>query len=109
MYKTELIRRISQETRLTQRIVSDVLNQSLRLIEHALREGQTVTLPGFGTFLTRERGEGQVKDVRTGELVSYPARRVAGFKVGEVLKRAVRGDRRTGGRRRRAQGAEEEE
>ena len=107
MYKTELIRRISRETRLTQRIVSDVLNHSLRLIEQSLREGQTITFPGFGTFLTRERGEGQVKDVRTGQLVIYPARRVAGFKVGEVLKRAVRGDRRTGGRRRKAQVEEE--
>jgi DNA-binding protein HU-beta len=107
MYKTELMRRVANETRLSRRIVSDVLNQSLRLIEHALREGQSVTFTGFGTFLTRERGEGQVRDVRTGEMVSYPARRIAAFRVGDVLKRAVRGERRRGAPRRRRAEAEE--
>ncbi len=103
MYKTELIRRVSKETRLSQRIISDVIEASHRLIEQTLREGNSVTFPGFGTFLTREKKEGQVKDVRTGELVRYDARRVAAFKVGEVLKRAVRGQRRRGGRRSRVQ------
>jgi DNA-binding protein HU-beta len=107
MYKTELIRKVAKETRLTQRIVSDVINQSLREIEQALRAGQSVTFPGFGTFYTRDRQEGQVKDVRTGQMVTYPARRVAAFRVGDVLKRAVRGDRRTRGRRRKQEEAEE--
>ncbi len=71
MYKTELIRRVSKETRLSQRIISDVIEASHRLIEQTLREGNSVTFPGFGTFLTREKKEGQVKDVRTGELVRY--------------------------------------
>jgi DNA-binding protein HU-beta len=103
MYKTELIRMVSRDTRLSQRIVSDVIEASHRLIEQTLREGNSVTFPGFGTFLTREKQAGQVKDVRTGELVRYEARRVAAFKVGEVLKRAVRGDRRRGGPKRKAQ------
>ena len=109
MYKTELIRRVSRETRLSQKIVSDVIEASHRLIEQTLREGNSVTFPGFGTFLTREKKEGQVTDVRTGELVTYEARRVAAFKVGEVLKRAVRGQRRRGGARRRARAEEGEE
>jgi DNA-binding protein HU-beta len=105
MYKTELISRVAKETRLSQRIVSDVIEASHRLIEQTLREGKTVTFPGFGTFLSREKKEGQLRDIRTNEMVSYPARRVAAFRVGEVLKRAVRGDRR---RRRRKQEEEAE-
>ena len=101
MYKTELIKRLAKETRLSQRIVSDVIAASHRLIEQSLREGQTVTFPGFGTFYTRDKAEGHVRDVRTGELVTYAARRVAAFRVGDVLKRAVRGQRRTRGSRRK--------
>ena len=96
MYKTELIKRVSRETRLSQRIVADVIAASHRLIEQALREGQSMTFPGFGTFYTRDKQAGQVRDVRTGEIVSYEARRVAAFRVGDVLKRAVRGERRRG-------------
>ena len=101
MYKTELIRSVSKETRLSQRIVSYVIEASHRLIEQTLRDGNSVTFPGFGTFLIREKKEGQVKDVSTGELVRYEDLRVDAFKVGEVLKRAVRGQRRRGGKSRK--------
>jgi DNA-binding protein HU-beta len=94
MYKTEFIRRIARETRLSQRIVSDVVDAAQRLIEQTLRDGQRVTLPGFGTFYTRKRAAGKVKHIRTGKEISVPARTLAAFHVGEVLKRAVAGQRR---------------
>jgi DNA-binding protein HU-beta len=97
MHKTDVIKRVARETRLSQRVVSDVVNATHRLIEGTLREGKTVTFPGFGTFYTSKRRGGKLKDFRSGKEVSYPARRVAGFRVGEILKRAVRGERRTGG------------
>jgi nucleoid DNA-binding protein len=53
MYKTELIRKVAKETRLSQRIVSDVLEASRDAIREALSGGQEVQLPGFGTFYTR--------------------------------------------------------
>lgn len=94
MHKTELIRRVSRETRLPQRVVADALNTSHRLIEETLRGGETVTFPGFGTFYTSERGERTGRDIRSGKRIQIAARRVAGFRVGQLLKRAVRGERR---------------
>src|SRR4051812_20711444 len=108
MYKTDLIKRVSKETRLPQRMVADVVAASHRLIEQTLRAGQTVTFPGFGTYYTRDRQAGQVRDVRTSKMVNYPARTVAAFRVGDVLKRAVRGERRTGRGRARRQEATED-
>ena len=106
MYKTDLVKRVARDTRLSQRIVSDVINSTTRLIEQALRENQSVSFPGFGTFYSKERQEGQVRHITTGKMVTYPARRVAAFRVGEVLKRAVRGERRTGrGRPRKEEAA----
>ena len=107
MTKTDIIRKVAGETRLSQRIVSDVVGELHRVIEQALREGKSVTFPGFGTFYSKQKQGGRVKDVNTGELVEYEARQIAGFRVGEVLKRAVRGQRRTGGRRRQQEEAEE--
>ena len=104
MYKTELVRKVAKETRLSQRIVSDVLNESIDQITQTLGRGQDVVLPGFGTFYTKDRKEGQVRDIRTGEVLTIPAMRQADFRVGELLRRAVR--RSTGRGKRRQTAAE---
>lgn len=94
MHKTAVIQRVAKETRLSRRIVADVIAASHRLIEETLRAGDPVTFPGFGTFYPSQRQEGRVRHIRTGRTVTVPARMVARFRVGEVLKRAVAGKRR---------------
>ena len=94
MHKSEFVRKVAVRTRLSQKVVADVLNTSHRLVEEELRSGGTVQFPGFGTFYTRERQESIVKHIKTGKDVTVPARQVAGFKVGDILKRAVAGKRR---------------
>src|SRR4051812_30106368 len=96
MTKEEFIKRVSRETRLPQRHVWDILNASHRLLEEILRAGEKVTFPGFGTFYTSKRQGGKLKDVRTGEIIDYAARKVAAFRAGEYLKRAAAGKRRRG-------------
>jgi len=90
VYKNDIVRKVAQDTRLSQRIVGDALSSAVKLITQALREGKTVTLPGFGTFYTSNRREGTVKHIRTHETIKVPARRVAAFRVGELLKKSVR-------------------
>ena len=99
MTKQEFIKRISRQTRLPQKHVSDVLNASHRLLEDILRTGDKVTFPGFGTFYASQRKAGKVKDIRTGKIVEYAARKVAAFRAGEYLKRAAAGKRRRGNRK----------
>jgi DNA-binding protein HU-beta len=89
MHKTAFIGRVATETRLSRRIVAEVLGASHRLIEDTLRTGETVTFPGFGTYYPRHRQEGEVRHIRTGRTTTVPARTVARFRAGEVLKRAV--------------------
>jgi DNA-binding protein HU-beta len=93
MYKTEVIRRVAKGTRLPQRVVGEALDATFKAIQQTLREGKTVIFPGFGTFYTSQRQEGQARDFRTGETISYPARRVASFRAGAILKRAARAER----------------
>ncbi len=98
IYTTALVRRVTRQTGLSQRVVRQVLGASLGTIQAALAAGERVTLPGFGTFSTSQRAAGRVRSVRSGRQVEVSARRVAAFRVGEVLKRAVAG--RKHGRRR---------
>src|SRR5712691_12315152 len=93
MFKGELVREVSRDTRYSQEVVSDVLNSTLKAIQKTLTSGLDVTIPGFGTFYTSERPAGTVRHVTSGEELTYPARRVAAFRAGEVLKKAVRGKR----------------
>jgi DNA-binding protein HU-beta len=90
MYKTDIVRTVAKETRLSQRIVDDVLTETLAMITQSLRDGQTVVLPGFGTFYTKERQPSTVRHIRTREVIDIPALRQADFRVGEVLRQAVR-------------------
>jgi DNA-binding protein HU-beta len=98
IFTATLVRRVAQQTGLSQHVVRQVLGSSLQTIAAALAAGERVTLPGFGTFYTSSRQAGRVRSVRDGRPVAIPARRVAAFRVGEVLKRAVA--RKRPGRRR---------
>jgi nucleoid DNA-binding protein len=89
VYKQELIRRVSDETHLSERLIRDVFTASLKVIQQTLKAGEEVRLPGFGVFYTRQQKAGTVKSVRTGKMVDVPARRVAAFRVGAHLKKAV--------------------
>ena len=93
IFTATLVRSIALQTGLSQAIVRQVLSASLANVQAALVAGERVTLPGFGTFYTSARQAARVRSVRDGRQVTIPARRVAAFRVGEVLKRAVAGTR----------------
>src|SRR5690242_1927479 len=101
LYKTALMRRVAQETRLSQATVNAVLTASLRQIAAALAAGEPVVLPGFGTFSPSLQQARRIRDVRTGRPIMLPARRTAAFRAGAVLKRMVAGNQsKPRGRRR---------
>lgn len=93
VFTATLVRRVAQQTGFSQAVVRQVLGASLASVQVALAAGEQVTLPGFGTFYTSARQAARVRSVRDGRQVTVPARRVAAFRVGEVLKRAVTGSR----------------
>jgi DNA-binding protein HU-beta len=89
VHKQEFIRRVSDETFLSQRVIDQVLEGSLKDIQDTLKSGGDVRFPGFGIFYTRQQPAGKVKSIRSGKTIQVPARRVAAFRVGALLKKAV--------------------
>jgi DNA-binding protein HU-beta len=90
MYKTDIVKRVSRDTRLSQRAVSDVVDASFRVIAQTLREGRNVSLLGFGTFYTRKRQASKARHFKSGKEITIPAMRVAAFRPGVLLRRAAR-------------------
>ena len=71
----------------TNRAVDSVLE----VIEEALVSGDDVAIQGFGTFKISFRAARKGRNVRTGEEIEIPERRVVKFKPGKSLKDAVIG------------------
>ena len=68
------------------------LDAVLAALTEALGEGHTVTLTRFGTFAVRQIGARRVRAIRgapSGQLLTVPAHRRAGFRPGTELARAV--------------------
>jgi len=86
MTKTELIENVAQEADMTKKDASLTVNAVLDTIEKALKNEDSVALPGFGTFSVRERPERKGRNPQTGEEMTIPAGKVVRFKAGKNLK-----------------------
>ena len=89
MNKTELRDTVAEASGLSAAQADKVLNAVLDSITSALSSGDKVTLPGFGTFETRERAARQGRNPQTGESIEIAASTAPAFKPGAQLKQAV--------------------
>jgi DNA-binding protein HU-beta len=90
MYNSALVTILAYRLRLSEAAVNGVMTAVFDHITDVLAEGETVVFTGFGTFYTSHRPAGEVPQGHTGKTVTFPAHRVAAFRAGERLKRAVR-------------------
>lgn len=60
-------------------------------IAEALASGESVVIPGFGTFATKTRAARQGRNPCTGESIAIAAPKVPSVKAGKALRDAVRG------------------
>ena len=90
MTRPELIAKIAEKAQLTDKQAKDAVDAIQVEITEALKAGEKISLPGFGTFEVRERAARQSRNPRTGETVEVAAKRVPAFKPGKGLKEAVK-------------------
>ena len=89
MNKTELISAVSERTGMVPEDCAMAVKAMLTIISEVLQDGGTIQIPGFGTFMVKERAAGTVCSPTTGERYEYPARKVPSFKAGKTLRDAV--------------------
>lgn len=91
MRKPELIAAVAEATALSRSQASHVLNTVLDEIMFALERGETVSLPGFGSFARRPRAGRTGRNPQTGEILQIAAGYGVVFKPGKQLKDVVGG------------------
>lgn len=89
MNKAELIDMVASAADLSKSNAATVVDTVFSGITNSLKQGQSVTLVGFGTFSVSERAARTGRNPRTGEAITIPASRSPKFKAGKALKDAL--------------------
>ena len=90
MNKGELVEAIAEDSDVSRSTAQRALNSVLSRIQDELKGGGSVSIPGFGTFLVRDRAAREgINPQNPGQKIQIPARRVPAFKPGKGLKDAV--------------------
>ena len=89
MNKTDLIASVSASTGMPQEAAHRAVNATIEIIIDAIEDGDSVNLPGFGTFSTKLRGQKKGRNPQTGVEIDIPEATVPVFKPGKKLKEAA--------------------
>lgn len=91
MNLTELRRSVSETSGVSATDTDKVVDATLEAIGAALASGDSVTLPGFGTFEVRHRKARTGRNPQTGAALEIAASDAPAFKAGAALRRRVSG------------------
>lgn len=89
MNKKELIEAMAARTDTSTGEAKRAVAALIGIISDTLEKGDSLSLPGFGTFEIRERAARNGRNPKTGEELKIAASRVPAFKAGNALKAAV--------------------
>lgn len=66
-------------------VKKEALDAILSAIEAAVKNGENVVIPGFGSFIVKERAERKGINPLTKEAIVIPAKKAVAFKAGKGL------------------------
>ncbi len=91
MTRQDLIDHISAATGgdIHRKLIAEVVDAAFAQMSRALRDGERVSWPGFGTFEVRERSERSGRNPRSGEEIIIPASKTIGFRPAKALKERI--------------------
>ncbi|MEZ7819334.1 HU family DNA-binding protein [Candidatus Njordibacter sp. Uisw_039] len=89
MNKSELIEAISAEADLSKAGAGRALDAVISAVTGALKDGESVSLVGFGTFSVKARAARTGRNPQTGAAIQIAAANIPSFKAGKALKDAV--------------------
>ncbi|MFS1518562.1 HU family DNA-binding protein [Bacillus sp. SCS-151] len=90
MNKTELVNSVAEKAELSKKDAGKALEAVFGAIGDSLKDGNKVSLLGFGTFEVRERAARKGRNPQTGEEIEIAASKAPAFKPGKELKEAVK-------------------
>lgn len=89
MNKSQLAESIAVQSQLSKAQAEAAINALIESVTQALKNGEAVTILGFGTFEARNRAGRTGRNPQTGEAIEIAASIVPAFKPGKALKDAL--------------------
>jgi DNA-binding protein HU-beta len=89
MNKADLIQAVADATNLNKAEAGRAVDAMIDAITAALKQDDTVSLVGFGTFAVKARAERQGRNPQTGDTITIKAAKIPSFKPGKAFKDAV--------------------
>jgi DNA-binding protein HU-beta len=87
--KAELISAVAEESGLKKVDAEKALSAFISTVTEALKQGDKLSLVGFGTFCTSKRAARKGQNPQTGKKINIPAATIPKFRPGKTLKDAV--------------------
>jgi len=89
MNKTELIDAMAADAGITKAAAKKALESFLGNVEGSLKQGNRVSLVGFGSWSVSKRNAREGRNPQTGQTIKIAAKNVVKFKAGSELSDAV--------------------
>ncbi len=89
MNKLEIVKVIAEDSGLTQKEVTGVVDTLIDTIISELKRGEEVNIAGFGKFVVKKRAARTSINPRTKEAIKVPASKAPTFRAGKQFKEAV--------------------
>ena len=89
MTKLEVATLVREKTGISQKQAVEVVEMFLESIKSALKNGEKVSLVGFGTFYLKTKDPRSGRNPRTGQKIQIPAKSVVAFKPGKEFRDQV--------------------
>ncbi|MDP1594319.1 MAG: HU family DNA-binding protein [Gallionella sp.] len=89
MNKSDLVDAIATSAGISKASAGRALDGTIEAIKNALKNGEEVSLVGFGSFCVDDRAGRTGRNPRTGEAITIKAAKVPKFRAGKGLKDAV--------------------
>jgi DNA-binding protein HU-beta len=87
--RSELVSQVAERAGLTKREAERAVAAVVEAVGEALRSGSEVRLAGLGIFEVVQRAAKVGRNIRTGQRIEVPARRVVRFRAAKPLRDAV--------------------
>lgn len=90
MNKSELVDTMAEVADIPKTSAAKALDALLDAITDALKNGDTVSIIGFGNFSVKERAARTGRNPQTGAAIEIAASKSPSFKAGKALKDAIK-------------------
>lgn len=91
--KAKIVDWVYDQTEGTKKDTSDYVDGVLEVIKQTVESGENLKVSGFGKFEVRHKDERIGRNPKTGREIKIPERKVLRFKVSQVFKDELNGER----------------